>query len=68
MVFSSYETLPRDDFARLVSLGYNTLRLVQDQCNRGPNCFANIDRTGLNSVFLDITVDIMLNVREEGGL
>ena len=54
----------RDDFSRLSSLGYNTVRVFLDQCSAGPDCIANTDSSGLNPDYLDNIADMMLAARE----
>ncbi len=56
----------REDFARLAGLGYNTVRVFLDQCNRGPDCIARTDAPGLNPAYLDNIADMMLAARETG--
>lgn len=56
----------REDFARLAGLGYNTVRVFLDQCNRGPDCIARTDEPGLNPAYLDNIADMMLAARETG--
>lgn len=53
----------RDDFSRLSSLGYNTVRVFLDQCSSGLGCIANTDSSGLNPDYLDNIADMMLAAR-----
>ncbi len=54
----------RTDFATLASLGYNTVRVFLDQCNRGPGCIGDDDNSGLNPQYLDNIADMMSAGRE----
>lgn len=56
----------RDDFSRLASLGYNTVRVFLDHCNRGPGCIANIGSPGLNPAYLDNIADMTIAARQAG--
>ncbi len=56
----------RDDFARLVSVGYNTVRVFLDHCNQGVGCIGDDDNTGLNPDYLDNISDMMSAARETG--
>ena len=56
----------RDDFAALVSLGYNTVRVFLDQCNRGTGCIGDEDNSGLNPEYLDNIADMMSAGKESG--
>src|SRR6185503_14446846 len=56
----------RDDFARLASLGYNTVRVFLDHCNQGEGCIGDQDNVGLNPAYLDNIADMMLAGRETG--
>ena len=56
----------RKDFATLADLGYNTVRVFLDQCNRGPGCIGDDDNVGLNPEYLDNIADMMSAGRETG--
>jgi len=56
----------RDDFAKLASLGYNTVRVFLDQCNVGPGCIGDSDNVGLNPDYLDNIADMMSAGKETG--
>jgi hypothetical protein len=56
----------RDDFARLASLEYNTVRVFLDHCSAGPGCITTTDQPGLNPAYLDNIADMMLVARETG--
>jgi F5/8 type C domain-containing protein len=56
----------RKDFATLASLGYNTVRVFLDQCNKGIGCIGADDNSGLNSEYLDNIADMMSAGRETG--
>jgi hypothetical protein len=56
----------RADFATLAGLGYNTVRVFLDQCNRGTGCIGDDDDIGLNPDYLDNIADMMSAVREAG--
>ena len=58
----------RQDFARLSGLGYNTVRVFLDQCNRGPGCIGDADNDGLSPGYLDNIADMMAAARETGLL
>jgi hypothetical protein len=54
----------RADFARLADLGYNTVRVFLDQCNKGSGCIGDDDNRGLNPAYLDNIADMMAAGRE----
>ncbi|GAB4424335.1 MAG: hypothetical protein Kow002_13850 [Anaerolineales bacterium] len=56
----------REDFSTLAALGYNTVRVFLDQCNRGPGCIGDEDNVGLNPEYLDNIADMMSAGRETG--
>jgi len=56
----------RDDFAKLASLGYNTVRVFLDQCGSGSGCIGDDDNVGLNPAYLDNIADMMSAGRETG--
>jgi hypothetical protein len=56
----------RDDFARLASVGYNTVRVFLDHCNQGAGCIGDEDNMGLNPNYLDNISDMMSAAREKG--
>jgi len=56
----------RADFATLAKLGYNTVRVFLDHCNRGPGCIGDVDNVGLNPEYLDNIADMMSAGREMG--
>lgn len=56
----------RDDFAKLSSLGYNTVRVFLDQCSSGPGCIGDDDNVGLNPEYLDNIADMMTAAHETG--
>jgi hypothetical protein len=56
----------RVDFAALASLGYNTVRVFLDQCNKGPGCIGDDDNAGLDPDYLDNIADMMSAGRETG--
>jgi hypothetical protein len=58
--------LTRADFSHLASLGYNTVRVFLDHCNRGSGCIANTGKPGLDPAYLDNIADMMLAARETG--
>jgi len=49
----------RKDFATLAGLGYNTVRVFLDQCNKGAGCIGDDDNSGLNPEYLDNISDMM---------
>ena len=56
----------RDDFTVLANLGYNTVRVFLDQCNKGSGCIGDDDNVGLNPAYLDNIADMMSAGRETG--
>src|SRR6266540_4973776 len=56
----------RDDFGRLANLGYNTVRVFLDQCNKGDGCIGDSDNSGLNPAYLDNIADMMAAAKETG--
>jgi len=54
----------RADFSQLAGLGYNTVRVFLDQCNKGSGCIGDEDNIGLNPAYLDNIADMMLAARE----
>lgn len=56
----------RADFARLASLGYNTVRVFLDHCNQGTGCIGDDDNIGLNPEYLDHIADMMSAGNETG--
>jgi len=56
----------RKDFATLASLGYNTVRVFLDQCNKGVGCIGDDDNSGLNPKYLDNIADMMSAGKETG--
>lgn len=56
----------RDDFTKLASKGYNTVRVFLDACSSGPGCIATPGRSGLNPNYLDNIADMILAAREAG--
>jgi F5/8 type C domain-containing protein len=56
----------RKDFATLASLGYNTVRVFLDQCNKGIGCIGDDDNIGLNPKYLDNIADMMSAGKETG--
>jgi hypothetical protein len=56
----------RADFAHLAGLGYNSVRVFLDQCNRGPACIGRAGASGLNPAYLDNIADMLLAARETG--
>ena len=56
----------RDDFAKLASLGYNTVRVFLDHCNNGDGCIGDSDNSGLNPAYLDNIADMMAAGHETG--
>lgn len=56
----------REDFAKLASRGYNTVRVFLDHCNRGEGCIGDSDNVGLNPEYLDNITDMMQAGRETG--
>lgn len=56
----------REDFARLSSLGYNTVRVFLDHCNVGPGCIGDSDDEGLNPGYLDNIADMMAAAHDTG--
>ncbi len=56
----------RAHFQQLNGLGYNTVRIFIDSCNRGPTCITNGDQPGLNPDYLDNLVTLMQIAKEEG--
>jgi hypothetical protein len=56
----------RADFGRLSGLGYNTVRVFLDQCNKGNGCIGDGDNSGLNPAYLDNIADMMAAARETG--
>lgn len=56
----------RADFAKLVDLGYTTVRVFLDQCNQGQGCIGDSDNVGLNPAYLDNIADMMSAGREAG--
>jgi hypothetical protein len=63
-VYDSQRT--REDFAKLASLGYNTVRVFLDHCNQGPGCIGDDDNSGLNPAYLDNIADMMAAGRQTG--
>jgi hypothetical protein len=63
-VYDSKRT--REDFVKLVGLGYNTVRVFLDSCNAGPECIGDSDNVGLNPEYLDNIADMMSAGRETG--
>ena len=55
------------DFQRLRDAGYNTVRLILDDCTSGPGCIGNPDGDGINPAYLDNIVAVM-NLAKENGL
>ncbi|MCB2209834.1 discoidin domain-containing protein [bacterium] len=53
-------------FQRLSELGYNTVRIFMDSCNRGPTCITNGDQPGLNPDYLDNLATLMQIAIDEG--
>ncbi len=58
----------RANFARLRSLGYNTVRIFLDGCNEGPTCIANPDGPGLNPEYMDNVAEVLAIAKDEGLL
>ena len=58
----------RDNFARLRSLGYNTVRIFLDGCNEGPTCIGSMEGSGLNPTYMDNVAEVMSIARDEGML
>ncbi len=56
----------RDDFTKLASKGYNTVRVFLDACSSGAGCIATPEKTGLNPDYLDNIADMMLAAKEAG--
>lgn len=56
----------REDFARLTSLGYNSVRVFLDHCNVGPGCIGDSDDDGLNPGYLDNIADMMAAAHNTG--
>ncbi len=56
----------RQDFGRLASQGYNTVRVFLDHCNAGPGCIGDRDNVGLNPAYLDNIADMLAAARETG--
>jgi hypothetical protein len=56
----------REDFARIAELGYNTVRVFLDHCNKGPGCIGGSDNVGLNPDYLDNIADMMVAGHETG--
>lgn len=56
----------RDDFAKLASKGYNTVRVFLDACSSGPGCIATPNHRGLNPSYLDNIADMMMAARTTG--
>jgi len=56
----------RDDLGTLAGLGYNTVRVFLDHCNKGPGCIGDSDNIGLNAEYLDNIADMMSAARETG--
>lgn len=56
----------RQDFRTLSNLGYNTVRVFLDQCNKGEGCIGDSDNSGLNPAYLDNIADMMAAAREAG--
>lgn len=56
----------RTDLRTLSSLGYNTVRVFLDQCNKGEGCIGDSDNSGLNAAYLDNIVDMMSAAKETG--
>lgn len=55
----------REAFRSLAGLGYNTVRIVFDQCGSGPNCIGLQGGVGLNPAYMDNLVNVMHLAREE---
>lgn len=56
----------REDFAKIASRGYNTVRVFLDHCSRGAGCIGDSDNVGLNPEYLDNIADMMQAGRETG--
>ena len=54
----------RADFRTLSSLGYNTVRVFIDHCNKGEGCIGDVDNSGLNPAYLDNIADMMSAAKE----
>ncbi|HEX9384677.1 MAG TPA: discoidin domain-containing protein [Anaerolineales bacterium] len=57
----------RKDFATLANLGYNTVRVFLDQCNKGLGCIGDDDNSGLNPKYLD-NIAHMMSVGKETSI
>jgi hypothetical protein len=56
----------RDDFAELSAAGYNTVRIVFDDCTSSDSCIGLVDGQGLNPTYLDNMADLMGLAKEAG--
>ncbi|HSM24849.1 MAG TPA: discoidin domain-containing protein [Anaerolineaceae bacterium] len=56
----------RDDFTKLASMGYNTVRVFLDACSSGPGCIATPEKSGLNPNYLNNIADMMIAAKEAG--
>ncbi|MEQ9378063.1 MAG: discoidin domain-containing protein [Imperialibacter sp.] len=56
----------RSDFRRLVTWGYNTVRIFLDTCNDGPGCIGRVTGSGLNPAYLDNVAETIQIASEEG--
>lgn len=56
----------REDFETLANLGYNTVRVFLDHCNKGAGCIGDADNVGLNPAYLDNIADMMSAGKETG--
>lgn len=57
----------RADFAALSAAGYNTVRVILDDCTSGDTCIGVKDGQGLNPAYLDNVTDL-INLAKEANI